>query len=55
MLSLNPQERITAANALTHSFVWPYHDVDDEPVAHDKFDWSFNDGELPLETWKVLM
>jgi p38 MAP kinase len=33
----------------------PYHDPMDEPVATEKFDWSFNDAELPKETWKIMM
>jgi len=24
-------------------------------VAAEKFDWSFNDAELPVDTWKVMM
>jgi p38 MAP kinase len=33
----------------------PYHDPTDEPIATEKFDWSFNDAELPKETWKIMM
>jgi p38 MAP kinase len=35
--------------------VAPYHDPSDEPVAAEKFDWSFNDADLPIDTWKVMM
>lgn len=33
----------------------PYHDPTDEPVAAEPFDWSFNDADLPTDTWKVMM
>ena len=29
--------------------------LDDEPVAEEKFDWSFNDADLPVDTWKIMM
>ncbi|KAH9164495.1 kinase-like domain-containing protein [Lactarius sanguifluus] len=32
-----------------------YHDPTDEPVAAEKFDWSFNDADLPVDSWKVMM
>ena len=27
----------------------------DKPEAAEKFDWSFNDADLPVDTWKVMM
>jgi hypothetical protein len=27
-------------------------DPTDEPVAPEPFDWSFNDADLPVDTWK---
>ncbi|KAG8852687.1 MAPK protein hog1 [Tulasnella sp. 330] len=41
--------------ALAHEYVSPYHDPTDEPVVNEKFDWSFNDADLPVDTWKVMM
>ena len=32
-----------------------YHDPTDEPVCESKFDWSFNDADLPVDTWRVMM
>lgn len=55
MLVFDPKKRITATEALTTEYVSPYHDSTDEPEAADKFDWSFNDADLPLDTWKVMM
>ena len=55
MLVFDPVKRITAAESLAHEYVAPYHDPTDEPVAADKFDWSFNDADLPTDTWKVMM
>jgi len=51
----DPKKRITAAEALAHPYLTPYHDPTDEPVAAEKFDWSFNDADLPVDTWKVMM
>lgn len=55
MLVFDPRKRITAAEALAHEYVSPYHDPTDEPEASEKFDWSFNDADLPVDTWKVMM
>jgi len=51
----DPRKRITATGSLEHEYVAPYHDPTDEPEAHEKFDWSFNDADLPIDTWKVMM
>ena len=55
MLVFDPRKRITATDSLAHEYVAPYHDPTDEPEAAEKFDWSFNDAELPVDTWKVMM
>jgi p38 MAP kinase len=55
MLVFNPKSRITAGEALAHPYLAPYHDPTDEPVADEKFDWSFNDADLPVDTWKIMM
>jgi p38 MAP kinase len=55
MLVFDPRKRIDATESLAHRYVTPYHDPLDEPVAEEKFDWSFNDADLPVETWKVMM
>lgn len=55
MLIFDPVKRINAEQSLGHEYVAPYHDPTDEPVAGDKFDWSFNDADLPTDTWKVMM
>ena len=55
MLVFNPKLRITAGEALAHPYLAPYHDPTDEPVADEKFDWSFNDADLPVDTWKIMM
>jgi p38 MAP kinase len=55
MLVFDPKKRITAAEALSHPYLAPYHDPTDEPVAAEKFDWSFNDADLPIDTWRVMM
>lgn len=55
MLVFDPRKRITAAQALEHEYLAPYHDPTDEPAANEPFDWSFNDADLPVDTWKVMM
>lgn len=55
MLVFDPRKRIDATRSLEHAYVAPYHDPTDEPVADEKFDWSFNDADLPVDTWKVMM
>jgi hypothetical protein len=55
MLVFDPRKRIDATQSLEHAYVAPYHDPTDEPVADEKFDWSFNDADLPVDTWKVMM
>lgn len=55
MLVFDPKKRITATEALAHEYLAPYHDPTDEPVAEEKFDWSFNDADLPVDTWKIMM
>ena len=55
MLVFDPRKRITATDSLAHEYVAPYHDSSDEPIAQEKFDWSFNDADLSVDTWKVMM
>lgn len=55
MLVFDPKKRIDATNGLAHEYVSPYHDASDEPIAAEPFDWSFNDADLPVDTWKVMM
>ena len=55
MLVFDPRKRVSAGSALTHEYLAPYHDPTDEPVAEEKFDWSFNDADLPVDTWKIMM
>ncbi|KAI8331951.1 mitogen-activated protein kinase HOG1 [Chlamydoabsidia padenii] len=55
MLMFDPRKRINAEEALSHPYLAPYHDPSDEPAAPEKFDWSFNEADLPVDTWKVMM
>lgn len=55
MLVFDPRKRIDATQSLAHEYLAPYHDPTDEPVAPEPFDWSFNDADLPVDTWKVMM
>ncbi|KAJ0416625.1 kinase-like domain-containing protein [Aspergillus carlsbadensis] len=55
LLVFDPDQRYSAEQGLKHPYMTPYHDPMDEPVATEKFDWSFNDAELPRETWKIMI
>lgn len=55
MLVFDPRKRVKAGDALADPYLAPYHDPTDEPVAEEKFDWSFNDADLPVDTWKIMM
>ena len=55
MLVFDLNKRITAAQSLSHPYLAPYHNPADEPEAEEPFDWSFNDADLPIDTWKVMM
>lgn len=55
MLVFDPKKRVRAEQALAHPYLAPYHDPTDEPMAEEKFDWSFNDADLPVDTWKIMM
>ena len=55
MLVFDVNTRISAGDALAHPYLAPYHNPADEPVAEEAFDWSFNDADLPIDTWKVMM
>lgn len=55
MLVFDPRKRIDATQALAHEYLAPYHDPSDEPIAPEPFDWSFNDADLPVDTWKIMM
>ena len=55
MLVFDPRKRVKAGEALAHEYLAPYHDPTDEPEAEEKFDWSFNDADLPVDTWKIMM
>lgn len=54
-LVFDPEKRISADESLKHPYLSPYHDPNDEPVAEKEFDWSFNDADLPKDTWKFMI
>ena len=55
ILVFDPRKRISATECLAHEYLGSYHDPRDEPVAAEIFNWSFNDADLPVDTWKVMM
>lgn len=51
MLELDADKRITAEQALAHSYLEKYADPNDEPVSA-LYDQSFETNDFPLEVWK---
>lgn len=48
---LDADQRVTAAEALTHPYFESLQDTEDEPKAH-KYDESCDDVDRTLEEWK---
>lgn len=51
MLVLDAEQRVTAAEALTHPYFESLQDTEDEPRAH-KYDESCDDLDRTLDEWK---
>jgi p38 MAP kinase len=51
MLEMDPDLRITASDALAHSYFNQYHDPSDEPES-ELYDQSFEEQELSISRWK---
>lgn len=55
MLDIDPEKRITAADALSHPYVSAYSDSNDEPECEKQIDWSLLDSEMTTDQWKTKM
>ncbi|KGO72717.1 hypothetical protein PITC_057030 [Penicillium italicum] len=55
MLDIDPQKRITAADALNDPYVSTYSDSNDEPECKKQIDWSWLDSEMTTDEWKTKM
>lgn len=53
MLVLDPEKRITASEALAHSYFETVHDPEEENKA-EKYDDTFDNMDLPLDEWKCM-
>ncbi|KAM3833382.1 mitogen-activated protein kinase 12 isoform 1-T1 [Vipera latastei] len=53
MLVLDPEKRITASEALAHSYFETIHDPEEENKA-EKYDDTFDNMDLPLDEWKCI-
>ena len=51
MLDLDSETRVTAEDALAHSYLAQYSDPNDEPTAAP-FDQSFENMELSISEWR---
>jgi mitogen-activated protein kinase 1/3 len=55
MLQVHPGKRITVEEALAHPFFEPLHSPDDEPVAEEYFDFSFEQEKLHRRRLRELI
>ena len=55
ILDIDPQKRITAADALPHPYLSTYSDSNDEPECEKQIDWSLLDSEMTTDQWKTKM
>jgi mitogen-activated protein kinase 1/3 len=55
MLVFNPDKRYTAEQCLTHPYFEGLHNSDEEPIAEEKFDWSFDNFELTKENLQTMV
>nr|ABW96357.1 ABA stimulation MAP kinase [Zea mays] len=55
MLTFNPLQRITVAEALAHPYLERLHDVDDEPVCTEPFSFDFERQALTEDQMKQLI
>ncbi|CAI7630579.1 unnamed protein product [Penicillium pancosmium] len=55
MLVFDVNERINARDALSHPYLKLYHDPADEPVVKETFDWSFDQSQNSIDTWKRVV
>lgn len=54
MLVFDPKTRVSASEALEHSYFLPYRDQVQETVREKPFYWPFECDRLPLEAWKNM-
>ena len=52
LLVLDPTERVTARDSLSHEYLKPYHNEEHEPDSTEMFDWSFTNSELSIKEWQ---
>lgn len=55
MLQVHPAKRITVEEALAHPFFEPLHSPDDEPIAEQYFDFSFEEEKLHRKRLRELI
>lgn len=46
---------IMVIEVLLYEYLVLYYDFIDELVVEEKFDWSFNDVDLLVDIWKIMM
>merc|ERR1712223_1162082 len=55
LLAFDPSRRVNVENALAHSYLTPYYDPADEPVAEKPFTFEMEFDELPTQQLKEMV
>ena len=55
ILKLDPKERCSVEDALSHRYLAKYHDIDDEPLCTPPFAFNFEDVPLTKDDLKVAI
>lgn len=53
MLNLDPEQRISVADALRHPYLSTYQDSEDEPVFYGQLDWPLLYAKNSADEWKT--
>lgn len=55
LLVFNPNKRYTVEQCIAHPYFEGLHNPDEEPLANNPFDWSFDDIELKKENIQSMI
>ncbi|CAG9333634.1 unnamed protein product [Blepharisma stoltei] len=55
MIVINPEKRWAASHCLEHPYFKDLHDIEDEPLAGESFNWDFENCELSIDSVKNLV
>ena len=55
LLVFDPQERVTASEALASAYLAPYHEPTDEPEAGRRFNSTLGRYDDPIDVWRAKL